>query len=172
MHVAAPRNSAYQIAQVRALRAQVGDDAAACRVLDELAAEYRARRKDGYVLVEPDAAADGAEADAEVFEPAACAAEVVVLIDVTCRGAGELVARIANDCGRARTVGRATAGALEYFGFVELELDPGYTLRYPTCAYTQSAGFAQGEGVVPAMAVPWSPEAPTPQADLARLLSA
>lgn len=91
--------------------------------------------------------------------PAGEVAQVILLTDMDCEGAGEefvLAAKRAGAC----LVGRNTMGASDYCNCIEVLLPFNLLLRYPM---SKNARVATGEGVdglglTPDIHIPWSPE--------------
>ena len=97
-------------------------------------------------------------AEVGIIEPATNA-ESVILTDVHCRFAGEILAQTARAAG-ARILGRPTAGTLNYCADVAAALDDRFILHWPTAV---SSRAFRGEilpcaGLEPDVLIPWTPE--------------
>lgn len=86
--------------------------------------------------------------------------ETVLLTDTFTEGAAEAFALLAKKEGRAKLVGRATMGNLDYADMISVALSEEMTFTYPMSITLEAArgkGF-KGRGVQPDIALPFSPE--------------
>lgn len=82
-----------------------------------------------------------------------------ILTDSFCEGAAESFALLSKKEGRARLIGRATRGALDYAGIISVRLSDTITFTYPmsiTREARDGRGF-QGKGVQPDVYIPFTP---------------
>lgn len=94
----------------------------------------------------------------EVISPRG--AETVLLTDSFCEGAAESFLLLAKKEGRAKLVGRATRGSLDYADMISVRLSDSVVFTYPM-TITQEAkngkGFL-GKGVLPDVVIPFTKE--------------
>lgn len=86
--------------------------------------------------------------------------ETLVLTDSFCEGAAESFALLAKKEGRARLIGRATRGTLDYAGMISVRLSDAITFTYPmsiTREARDGQGF-RGKGIQPDATIPFTPE--------------
>lgn len=155
-----------QIAQLKLLASQQGEEAGALGWLDENLAAVRANRGKGYVeeTVQPE----------DLPIPAAPTGQkVLVLTDSATADAAEWFASVARKAPRATLVGRATRGNLDYSNPLAMAFDNRFIFVYPmskTEAAAQGAGM-RGKGVAPHVTVPFTPEECTRDVVLERALA-
>lgn len=86
--------------------------------------------------------------------------ETVLVIDTFCEGAAEAFALLARREGRAKLVGRATMGSLDYANMISVALSEEMTFTYPMSITKQARdgnGY-KGRGVQPDVNLPFTPE--------------
>ena len=89
--------------------------------------------------------------------------QTVLLIDSFCEGAAESFALLAKKEARAKLLGRATRGNLDYAGMITVLLSQEITFTYPmsiTRSAREGKGFL-GEGIQPDIFLPFTPEEAT-----------
>ena len=149
------RNCDAALAELGSLHAGLACPSESLPWLDAMEQQVRANIGAGDVelVEEPEASL------AVPVEARGSAQRVVVLVDRRSTGAAELLALVARDSGRAELVGRPTAGSLGFFGCVTQKIAPGYSLRYPTCRYSdeECARLCHGMGVLPETYLEWLP---------------
>lgn len=98
--------------------------------------------------------------------------ETLILTDSFCEGAAESFALLAKKEGRARLIGRATRGTLDYAGMISVRLCDAITFTYPmsiTRDAREGRGF-RGKGVQPDVSIPFTPAECTRDVILERAL--
>lgn len=131
---------------------------------DELIAELENRRGAGWVEETADLWADMPQAIAPRGR------QTVLLTDTYTEGAAETFALLAKKEGRARLVGRATMGNLDYANIITVALSERIAFSYPMTITREAKdgnGF-KGRGVQPDVALPFAPEECVRDAVLAR----
>lgn len=121
---------------------------------DALLAELEKKRGAGFVTEEIDLWADMPERIAPRGQA------VLLLTDTFTEGAAEAFALLAKKEGRAKLVGRATMGSLDYADMISVALSPEITFTYPmsiTLDAAQGRGY-KGKGVQPDVILPFTPE--------------
>lgn len=89
--------------------------------------------------------------------------QTVLLVDSFCEGAAESFALIAKKENRAKLLGRATRGNLDYAGMISVRLSEEFIFTYPmtiTRSAREGEGFL-GKGIQPDIFVPFVPEEAT-----------
>lgn len=158
-----------QIEQLRRLSRVESDDEAtraALGWLDENLEAVRANRGKGYVeeTVQPE--------DLPIAA-APAGQKVLVLTDATTGDAAEWFARVAKKAERATVVGRATMGNLDYSNPLAIAFEDRFIFVYPmskTKAAAEGHGI-RGIGILPDVAVPFTPEECTRDLVLERALA-
>ena len=87
----------------------------------------------------------------------------LLLIDSFCEGPAESFALLAKKEGRAKLLGRATRGSLDYSGMITVLLSQEISFTYPmsiTRSAREGEGFL-GRGVQPDVFLPFTPEEAT-----------
>lgn len=85
--------------------------------------------------------------------------ETLVLTDSFCEGAAESFALLAKKEGRAKLIGRATRGTLDYAGMISVRLSDFVTFTYPmsiTREAKEGRGYL-GKGIQPDVTIPFTP---------------
>ena len=121
---------------------------------DVLLAELEKKRGAGFITEEIDLWADIPES----ISPRGQA--VFLLTDTFTEGAAEAFALLAKKEGRAKLIGRATMGSLDYADMISVALSPEITFTYPmsiTLDAAQGRGY-KGKGVQPDVVLPFIPE--------------
>ena len=134
---------------------------------DVLLADLREKQGAGWVTETVDLWADEAQAIAPRGQ------ETVLLTDTYTEGAAESFALLAKREGRAKLVGRATMGSLDYGDCIAVALSDEMTFTYPM-SITEEACRGEGYkgcGIAPDVYVPFTPEEALCDAVLARALA-